>query len=130
MLKYGRQFLLMLILLGSIGICFGQENVTGEQGYDITLYDSELSLFYERGPVLIYDCISKHWVCTGEIEQARSLNERKFSILENEDRLPCAPIKKFSSDIACIKKQIELVNLNVENRFCMHPKLREQYRTY
>ena len=126
MLKYNRQFikffLISFLLLGNL--------VFAEESTDILLFDNELSAFYQRGEFLVYDCAGKHWVCTGERESERCMESRKYSILENQDNLPCAVLKKFKNHKICTLEQGKLVDENMRNRFCMHPNLRERYRAY
>jgi hypothetical protein len=126
MLKYNRQFLKLLLMafLSLKGAAFAVEST------DILLFDNELSAFYQRGEYLVYDCVGKHWVCTGERENDRCVVSRKNAILDNKDSLPCAVVKKLKNHKVCTVEQGKLINENMQNRFCMHPKLRQRYRSY
>jgi hypothetical protein len=145
MRKKMSKFILFIIITFVLPV-YGQEgiNVSSEQksspqeiaepnknpGVDILLLDNELSLLYSRGPYLVYDCQSRHWVCTGKNEVERCKNAREFSIVENEVNLPCAVIKVFEDEKSCQKKQQIVIDGALENRFCMHPERREQIKSY
>lgn len=102
-----------------------QKPTEEQANQDILLSDPYLSLLYQRGSYLIYNCYDKHWVCSGKAEYDSCLEERNFAIDENEDKLPCAPIQQFTSEKACQEYQTQLTDFNMENRFCLHPERRE-----
>lgn len=97
---------------------------------DILLQDPNLSLKYQRGPYLVYDCFSKHWVCTAEPEWNQCKQSREYAIDERDRVMPCSTVKKFGDDQACIKYQRILVNESMQNRFCLHPEIREVEKIY
>jgi hypothetical protein len=101
-----------------------------KQAVDILLLDNELSVLYSRGGYLLYDCQSKHWVCTSKNEKVRCDNARKFAIKENEENLPCAIIKLFDDEKSCQKKQQIIIDSAMENRFCMHPERRKLIKPF
>jgi hypothetical protein len=106
----------------------GKKTSTG--GMDILLQDPEMSIFYQKGGYLIYDCIEKHWVCTAKPEHERCIAVRKNSISDNDPKLPCASIKKFISHEVCIKSQKEMVDWGIRGRFCKHPTINKNEMTF
>lgn len=101
-----------------------------EAGEDILLQDPQLSSLYQRGPFLVYDCISKHWVCTAKPEKNRCNLARSEAIAENDEKLPCATVKAFKDHLECVKFQGFVTNSNMGNRFCMHPTVRRMEFNY
>lgn len=96
-----------------------------EGNEDILLSDPYLSVLYQRGSFLIYNCADKHWVCTARPEFVGCIEARNESLKDNEANLPCAPIREFDSEKDCVAHQASLVNAQTENRFCIHPDRRE-----
>ena len=123
--SFASKFLLFLIMSASV---HGQQPES--EGQDILLKDPYLSVLYQRGKFLIYNCLDQHWVCAGEGEFAACLLEREESIADNQRALPCAPVQEFSSEQACNKYQRDLTDFNMENRFCLHPEQGKQELNY
>lgn len=107
----------LFIFISLVPISYSQE--------DIALLDPFLSDNYTRGGNLIYDCRSKHWVCTGNGEFDYCQKERTFGVNEKISDLGCVPVKVFASEKACIDSQKNLVSGNFGMRFCQHPDLQE-----
>lgn len=131
--KMSKFILLILISFIRIGHAHSvEETVTREKtsGQDILLMDNELSLYYSRGGHLVYDCLAKHWVCTGKNEVSRCDDDRKNSIKDMEQALPCAVIKKFENEKECQIRQLELINEGYQNRFCVHPEVRMNLKDF
>lgn len=138
MKQISRIFLFLLLLGSPIG--WSQEQIvtldqqpdkpTDEQSQDVLLSDPYLSLLYQRGAFLIYNCHDRHWVCSGEAEYKSCLEERNYALDEKTSKLPCAPIQKFKSDKACQEYQARLTDFNMGDRFCLHPDRRETERNY
>lgn len=134
-------FLIHLIILMSFGIN-AQENdkdvdpektsgkvlsVTEARGLKVGVdFDNEspvLDAFYIRGSYLVYDCDTKHWVCTGEIEYKRCNRQRSEAILDMDKKLPCAIFDIYQKREDCHKAQVELTNSARFERFCLNPSL-------
>lgn len=126
----------MILLLGLLlaQISWGQEtspppsaagNNQAEESQDILLQDPNLSLKYQRGKYLVYDCIDKHWVCTGEPEFDNCIDGREIAISENYERLPCVPIMQFDEVKACQKVQTRLTDRAFTMRDCLSKEMRE-----
>lgn len=96
-----------------------------EEYLDISFQDSFLSVLYERGPILIYDCISDHWVCTGPIEKGRCDKDRKEALLDREENLPCAVLNTFENESICQNAQRRLVDNGTATPFCINKKFNE-----
>ena len=60
--------------------------------------NEKISPYYRRGKNLIYDCEDGHFACVA-IENFESCRARRDFALRNKVRdLPCAPLKKFSTN--------------------------------
>ncbi len=94
--------------------CVYTSSTANENTEEFSLLDSELSLKYQRGEFLIYDCVDEHWVCSAEPEFNRCKHERDFALKERNRELPCIPVQKFISEAVCQKTQVRLVD---ENRY-------------
>ena len=89
-----------------------------EEAEDITLRDPNLSLKYQKGAFLLYDCVDKHWVCTAKPEFLSCKESRDIAIKDQSSTRPCVPIREFSSDQACQNHQRTLVDSAMRTRFC------------
>lgn len=98
---------------------------TSPENEDILLSDPYLSVLYQRGEYLIYNCIDGHWVCSGKAEFESCKETRNEALKDKDTKLPCAPVRVFQSEKDCVAHQASLVNANTENRFCLHPDRRE-----
>tara|TARA_Y100000768_G_scaffold382909_1_gene364092 strand:+ start:11861 stop:12307 length:447 start_codon:yes stop_codon:yes gene_type:complete len=97
---------------------------SSDKNEDILLSDPYLSVLYQRGAYLIYNCIDGHWVCSGKAEFNSCKETRNEAIKERKVKLPCAPVRTFVSEDDCVAHQASLVNAATENRFCLHPDRR------
>lgn len=95
-----------------------------DENEDILLSDPYLSVLYQRGSFLIYNCIDGHWVCSGKAEFDSCKETRSEAIKERKTKLPCAPVRAFASEDDCVAHQASLVSAATENRFCLHPDRR------
>jgi hypothetical protein len=95
---------------------------------DVLLRDPMLSLKYQRGAYLVYDCISQHWVCTSKFEFNLCKDERAEAIADNNTKLPCAAFDYFEdegnlkAEKVCNRYQMKLINRNEGKRFCLNIK--------
>lgn len=106
-----------------ISLCsFAQVNQQADDkaNLDVLLDDPLLSLKYQRGSYLMYDCTDKHWVCTGKSEYNLCLERRKVGILDKNLNLPCGAFTKFKSEKECQKYQIEVINRSEGVSFCVN----------
>ncbi|MBD67155.1 MAG: hypothetical protein CME62_18285 [Halobacteriovoraceae bacterium] len=110
--------------------CFAQEVADEEEALDITLQDPFLSIKYQRGEYLVYDCVDKHWVCTGKPEFNNCNEARDIAQYENRNKLPCASVKGFSSEDECNKIQKRLTSSGYDVRFCKSSELRELEKVF
>ena len=87
--------------------------------------DPYLSTKYQRGVYLLYDCIDKHWVCTG-LAESKICSEGRVIASENKfDRMPCSPIKEFASESKCNEIQARLTNASTTVRECKSDEIRK-----
>ncbi|MEX0798992.1 MAG: hypothetical protein WD025_06090 [Bacteriovoracaceae bacterium] len=102
-----------------------------EVGVDFAQQDPFMSDLYQKGPYLLYDCESMHWVCAGRGEFNRCVRWRSRALKRGEANLSCAHFVPFDSRQECHKKQIEMTNTGtLERRFCLHPKVRRRQIDY
>ena len=90
------------------------------ENLDVSLLDREISQLYQKGAVLLYDCRSSHWVCTGELEMNRCFREKRKAFLDKERVYPCAFIHKFKTEKECYAKQQVFVNRSIIHDFCQN----------
>lgn len=90
-------------------------------GEDIDQSDPYMDALYQKGPYLIYDCVTRHWVCTKELEYKRCLDNRKEALLDYASILPCAHFDVFNRREDCWQRQQELTNSAKYEQFCFHP---------
>lgn len=107
-----------------------RENTGVEAGVDIDQQDPNLDALYKRGPYLVYDCNTRHWVCTRELEYNRCRIQRKEALLDFEDVLPCATFDIFDKRQDCWQRQQELTDVAKYEQFCMHPSKEENKLTF
>ena len=119
-------FTIVFLSAGSLNSVFAQE----EENEDILLSDPYLSVLYQRGRHLLYNCIDKHWVCTGKAEFDSCIETRNESLKDNDTNLPCAPVRIFISEDECVAHQASIINAATENRFCLHPNRRAEELVY
>jgi hypothetical protein len=97
------------------------ENKGLVSGEDIDQSDPYMDALYQRGPYLVYDCVTRHWVCTKELEYKRCLDNRKEALLDYKTILPCAHFDVFNRREDCWQRQQELTNSAKYEQFCYHP---------
>jgi hypothetical protein len=115
----------------------GAQAVAGEQvtadengNLDVALEDPDLSLRYQRGSYLLYDCIEKHWVCTGSPEYNYCKKSREEAILDRSPKLPCAHVKLFKNEKSCNRTQQIITSRGDYARFCLHPEYKKKESVY
>lgn len=80
---------------------------------------------YIRGEYLLYDCSSRHFVCTGknEFELCKKQYERaKDSSLL---KYPCIPYKSFQNQKNCIDNQRTLTEKGITEIFCQNEEIKK-----
>ncbi|MGB0453583.1 MAG: hypothetical protein ACPGJV_07690 [Bacteriovoracaceae bacterium] len=83
-----------------------------------------ISLKYHRGSFLIYDCISRHFACVRQ-ENYADCEKRVAQETENQSlKFSCAPLRAYTTQEECFKKQKELVHRVVDKSFCFPKKNR------
>jgi hypothetical protein len=118
----------IILLILSSGYCYAQKSakLTDEEasgvGLDVALTDPLLSLKYQRGKYLVYDCIDRHWVCTGKAEFDLCLEQRDVGLLDKNSRMPCGAFDYFENEKKCQKHQKKLINRGDGTRFCYNLK--------
>ena len=112
-------FLIQFIFLNT-SLLFAAENRGLNVGVDFDNESPTLDAFYVRGPYLVYDCTTKHWVCTGELEYNRCVVQREEAILDLTYNLPCAVFDMYHKRKDCHDAQINLTNTARFERFCLN----------
>jgi hypothetical protein len=115
------------LLFLSISFAFAQNSSVGtdevpSENLDVSLTDPILSLKYQRGKYLVYDCLEKHWVCTGKSEFDLCLEQREVGLLDKNSRMPCGAFDFFKTELNCQKHQTLLTNRGEGTRFCYNTK--------
>ena len=111
-----------LYIFIAITMSFISLSTEAQTGTDFDNRDPELNAFYQRGAYLVYDCASKHWVCTRKLEHKRCKIIRKRGLLEYDNRLQCAHFDQYKSNKLCEKELLRLTEEGRGDRFCLHPK--------
>lgn len=107
----------------------GEQTVV-EQSVDVQLTDPYLSIKYQRGPYMIYDCFAGHWVCTGKPEFKNCRDIRAIRESDGDANLGCAVIKEFDNEKQCNLVQKRLTSRGYENRFCKSDTVRKMNRFF
>lgn len=81
-----------------------------------------LTFRYFSGPVLVYDCRDRHFICTSMLNAIDCRDQRDNSINLDRFELPCVPIKKYNSDEECIKEQYKRMHQIADLRWCYNNK--------
>jgi len=115
--------ILFTLILSMNAFC--SDVTTDNSGVDILLMDPYLSTKYQRGQYLVYDCIDKHWVCTGKAEYENCFDGRKIAQENKYDRMPCAPVKVFDGEGQCNKIQARLTSSATNMRACKSEDIRK-----
>lgn len=126
-LKLKIAFILVFINISSALCADGAASKANE---DFSLFDSFLDNNYQRGGHLVYDCLEKHWVCTGAIEYNRCLRYRSTALKDNKNKLPCGVVKKFKNEKVCQLEQSRLTSRSDYSRFCFHDNYRRDHKDY
>jgi hypothetical protein len=80
----------------------------------------QLSSKWFQGPNLVYDCVYRHYVCTGERGLGRCKVDQSIKLLgSEEDKVKCVVVKKYSSLKKCVEKQYELIGQVKPMPFCL-----------
>lgn len=113
---------LLIILLVASANSFPQENTD-----QFDPLKGFISLKYEAGPALVYDCFDMHWVCTGKFEHGICQERRVGNIERGKIELSCMADKVFETINECNRylKQI-IVRGNVP-RGCLHPEHKKRF---
>lgn len=101
-----------------------------EVGVDFDQQDPFVNEIYQKGNYLVYDCLGKYWVCTGETEFKACKRERVQAIDESEKNIKCAHFAEFGSREECYKEQQRITHHGVINRFCQHPFERQRTKDF
>jgi hypothetical protein len=112
------QFIILLSLSG-----FAADEQGLKVGVDFDNESPVLSSLYIRGTHLVYDCSSKHWVCTGDKEFNRCKEQRTRSLLDLKYHLPCASFDVYKSRKDCKEAQLNLTESARYERFCLNTGL-------
>lgn len=73
---------------------------------------------YTGGKYLIFDCERSHYACVNKEGQDNCLEERKYALEIKAKSYPCAPLRVFSDQVACIKESYKIVDIGANKRFC------------
>lgn len=98
-------------------------NIAFAQNSNYSELTKRYSSKYFAGPVLMYDCHAKHWVCTDEDALRECEQSRELALSSNDEVLPCAYFKTFDDIRSCVNKNLSLVSDPRSMRFCYHPKV-------
>lgn len=113
------------LILSFLSICvFSNEPTEKIDQLDVDQQKTRLSVKYTKGPILIYDCLDKHWVCTDKVEAKNCNDKRRYEELEKNENYPCAVFETFETNKQCIKKQKELIDQAIHVIFCVNPKFK------
>ena len=110
---------LLMIFIFNITTVLSQES----DNMDVLLDDPMLSLKYQRGKYLVYDCSAKHWVCTSFIEHKVCKDEREIAKLDKNLLLPCGAFNVFVSEKECNLYQQKLTSRNSSTIFCVNKEM-------
>lgn len=90
----------------------------GIQYYKKYVYESKISASYRKGEYLIYDCISKHFVCVNKknYEDCRSKMETAIDL--RDFNKVCLPVKKFKDQRECFDKHYASQEKSRMSIFC------------
>jgi hypothetical protein len=110
---------LSFLLLASLHLS-AQEGPENE-GVDIDQQDPYMNPLYQKGQFLVYDCVSRHWVCTQELEFDRCKAQRHEALANYKNELPCAFFDKLDDMPKCHQEQQRLTNAAKYEQFCLHP---------
>jgi hypothetical protein len=116
-----RNVLFYIVLFVVFSAVSTQATAQSRSGIDFDNSEPELDKYYMRGSYLVYDCKTKHWVCTRKLEHKRCKSIRKESLLDLDLRLPCAYFNQYKTQELCIEEQIRLTDQGRGDRFCLHP---------
>lgn len=97
---------------------------------DFLLQDPNLSERYQRGSYLVYDCASRHWVCTAKDEYQRCERERAEAKQNRQGNLVCGHFRKFDTIEQCQQKQRHMTDFNSSDRFCLSRALQMETFQY
>lgn len=116
------RWVLLFILLTTSGQVLAEP---GNEEFD-PLKDF-LSIKYEAGPALVYDCLDKHWVCTGKSEHKDCTGRRLKNIEEGRIELNCMADKVFESKYDCVNFLERIIHRGNVPRGCLHPEHRKRF---
>ena len=101
-----------------------------EVGVDFDQQDPFVNEIYQKGNYLVFDCIGKYWVCTGETEYKVCKRNRNEAIAEYSKNIKCGNFAEFDSRDECYKNQQRITHSGDISRFCMHPLERKRTKDF
>lgn len=103
-------------------VCFstaiwGQDPLSSED----KLAHYKMDANYRSGQFLIYDCDKKIYTCVDDLSNEDCKDKRAKNIFMREKLYSCAPLKKYSDRIECLKDNYQIMEKAPFTRFC-YPK--------
>lgn len=86
-----------------------------------------ISVKYNAGPALVYDCLDRHWVCTGATEHQACQEKKAANIDIGRHELDCVPAKVFETKRDCYVLARQLVVRGNVPSACLNPKERKRF---
>ena len=87
----------------------------------------QINKHYKAGAFLIYDCEGLYFSCVDADSNEACKSKREFAMANanntKDQSYPCAPLRKFSEQADCQRKNYAVVEANAKRRFC-YPKIR------
>ena len=121
---FERSLLVIVACCLSFSMSAWAQDVINE-GFDPT--KDFISDKYMAGTSLIYDCLDRHWVCTGESEYQACVKERAINISIKRTELPCVASEVFASKRECFARAKTLVARGNIPKTCLHPLERQRF---
>lgn len=84
--------------------------------------EPKISQEFSQGMFLIYDCKQRSFACVNEPSFALCRKKRSRGYRNKKLALPCAPLKKFTSQAKCFEKQYKLIHSQSEKSYCQNSK--------
>ncbi len=77
---------------------------------------------YYKGPVLIYDCRDRHFVCVDQVSADDCHQGRTEALKKNRFDLVCAPLKVFKTEPECVAEHYRRVHEGVDKSWCYNER--------
>jgi hypothetical protein len=84
--------------------------------------EPKISLIYNRGEHLIYDCSGRFFACVNDVSFDLCQTNRETALAKRVSYLPCAPLRRYPEQADCFAQQYQQIDEPKHKAFCYNPR--------